>query len=349
MDALVSILIPAYNAEKWIAEAIQSGLAQTWPRKEIIVIDDGSSDHTYLVARRYESGSVKVIRQENGGASAARNRAFFLSQGDYIQWLDADDVLDPNKISFQFMRIAKESNEKVLASSSWGKFYVKTEKAKFVPNHLWQDMDPKEWLLTKFLENLWMANSAWLVSRRLTNEAGPWDDRLSLDDDGEYFCRVVSQCERIQFVPESRCYYRIGNIRSLCKSTSVQAKRSLFLAITLSIQHLLALENSERTRSASLNYLRRWLYHFFPEGPNAEKTENKLLQETIREMNDVASKLGGEVSLPSVSWKYNLARKMFGREAAMALRNMAGNFQLLAGSALERMLCTISSSGKRSG
>jgi hypothetical protein len=66
-------------------------------------------------------------------------------------------------------------------------------------------------------------------------------------------------------------------------------------------------------------------------------------------MNDVASKLGGEVSLPSVSWKYNLARKMFGREAAMALRNMAGNFQLLAGSALERMLCTISSSGKRSG
>src|SRR5438270_12906784 len=98
MTPLVSILIPAYNAEPWVGDTIKSALNQTWPRKEIIVVDDGSRDQTLQVVRQFASKDVSVVTQENQGASVARNRAFELCQGDYIQWLDADDLLGPDKI-----------------------------------------------------------------------------------------------------------------------------------------------------------------------------------------------------------------------------------------------------------
>ena len=98
MKPLVSILIPAYNASEWVADALRSALAQTWERKEIVVVDDGSSDKTLSIARLFESDSVRVFTQANQGAAAARNQAFLLSKGDYIQWLDADDLLAPDKI-----------------------------------------------------------------------------------------------------------------------------------------------------------------------------------------------------------------------------------------------------------
>src|ERR1700745_2003056 len=98
MKQLVSILIPAYNAEAWIADTIKSALEQTWSRKEIIVVDDGSTDQTLAVARQFASNEVAVVTHENQGAAATRNHAFSLSQGNYIQWLDADDLLSPDKV-----------------------------------------------------------------------------------------------------------------------------------------------------------------------------------------------------------------------------------------------------------
>jgi len=103
-------LIPAYNAEKWISETIESALSQTWPEKEIIIVDDGSKDNTLLVAKKYQSKRVRIISQQNKGASAARNAALKSAQGDYIQWLDADDLLAPNKITAQ-MRYAEEGGK----------------------------------------------------------------------------------------------------------------------------------------------------------------------------------------------------------------------------------------------
>jgi glycosyltransferase involved in cell wall biosynthesis len=101
MQPLVSILIPAYNAERSVGATLKSALGQTWSRKEIIVVDDGSRDQTLTVARAFASAELKVVPQENQGAAAARNKAFSLCQGDYVQWLDADDLLAPDKISRQ--------------------------------------------------------------------------------------------------------------------------------------------------------------------------------------------------------------------------------------------------------
>ena len=101
MNPLVSILIPAYNSEKWIRSTIKSALDQTWSNKEIIIVDDGSIDNTYKIAKEYESENVKVFTQKNSGACVARNLAFSYSKGDFIQWLDADDILHSDKISIQ--------------------------------------------------------------------------------------------------------------------------------------------------------------------------------------------------------------------------------------------------------
>ena len=122
MTPLVSILIPAYNAETWIADTIESAIAQTWPHKEIIVVDDGSTDGTLAIARQFESNEVRVVTQSNQGAAAARNKAFSLSRGDYIQWLDADDLLSPDKIAHQMRQRRRQGIERTLFSSPWASF-----------------------------------------------------------------------------------------------------------------------------------------------------------------------------------------------------------------------------------
>src|SRR5207247_9979140 len=153
MTPLVSILIPAYNAERWIAETMQSALGQTWPNKEIIVFDDGSTDQTVRVAQQFASKIVSIVSQKNQGAAAARNKAFELCQGDYVQWLDADDLLSRDKIACQMEIVERYGSKRTLLSSAWGYFMYRPAKAKFIPTPLWCDLSPTEWLLRKMEKN----------------------------------------------------------------------------------------------------------------------------------------------------------------------------------------------------
>src|SRR5437899_5608475 len=210
MSPLVSILIPAYNAERWVASTIESAIAQTWPCKEIIVIDDGSTDQTLTVAGKFERKGVHVVTQPNQGAAVARNTAFSLAQGDYIQWLDADDLLSPDKIAKQVEAVEQSQSKRTLFSCGWGYFIFRAKKARFVPTSLWCDLSPIEWLLRRWEENLHMNPATWLVSRELTDAAGRWDTRLlgGGTDDGEYFSRVILASNGIRFVPGAAVFYR---------------------------------------------------------------------------------------------------------------------------------------------
>lgn len=98
MKPIVSILIPAYNAAPWLAATVRSAEAQTWSPIEIIVIDDGSTDNTLAVAHTLASDRVAIHTQPNRGASAARNHALRLARGEYIQFLDADDLIAPSTL-----------------------------------------------------------------------------------------------------------------------------------------------------------------------------------------------------------------------------------------------------------
>src|SRR5256886_5710577 len=207
MKPLVSILIPAYNAEPWIADTIKSALNQTWPRLEIIIINDGSRDRTLSIAQPFASERLSIVSQQNQGVCAARNRAFELCQGDYIQWLDADDLLALDKIARQMEIAGLFESKRTLISSAWAYFMYSRNRAKFVPTPIWHDLEPVEWLRRKMGQNLHMPPATWLVSRELTQAAGPWDNRLSFDDDGEYFCRAVVRSDDIRFVPEAKIFY----------------------------------------------------------------------------------------------------------------------------------------------
>jgi glycosyltransferase involved in cell wall biosynthesis len=201
LKPLVSVLVPAYNAEDWLAESLRSALEQTWEHKEIIVVDDGSRDGTLAVARQFQSNRVRVVSQENQGAAAARNKCFSLSQGEYIQWLDADDLLEPDKISRQMEVLNRNATSRTLLSSEWAWFFYRHRRARFTPTLIWCDLSPVEWLLRKMQHNLHMQTATWLVSRELTEAAGPWNTQLLGDDDGEYFCRVLLASKGVRFVP----------------------------------------------------------------------------------------------------------------------------------------------------
>jgi glycosyltransferase involved in cell wall biosynthesis len=319
MKPLVSILIPAYNAERWIGDTIQSALAQTWPRMEIIIVDDGSRDQSLRVARQFAAKNVSVVTQENQGASPARNKAFELCQGDYIQWLDADDLLAPDKIARQMEAAAEFESKRTLISSAWGYFMYSRNRAKFVPTPLWCDLAPMEWLIRKIGQNLQMPPATWLVSRELTQAAGPWDTRLSFDDDGEYFCRVVLASDGIQFVPEAKAFYRISGLGSLSDFDQSEKKlASLFRSMQLHIGYVRSLEDSERVRAACLNYLQKRFFRFYPEQIPF-----------VEQLQQLAATLGGGLEIPRLSWKYSWMCNILGWTRTKRIRqyyNQAKSF-----------------------
>jgi glycosyltransferase involved in cell wall biosynthesis len=320
MKQLVSILIPAYNAEPWIADTIKSALDQTWPRKEIIVVDDGSSDRTFAIARQFASKEVAVITHPNQGAASTRNRALSLSQGDYIQWLDADDLLSPDKVARQ-MEIANEIRDpRMLLSSEWGYFAYRSNRAEFSRTSLWCDLPPVEWLLRKMAENLHMQTATWLTSRELTNAAGTWDTRLLSDDDGEYFCRVLLASNGVRFVPGTKVYYRVTPSSRLSHVGMSDRKiYALFLSMQLHVKYLRSLEDSDRVRAACMTYLQNWLLYFYPERPDL-----------VKELEDLAASLGHRLEMPRLRWKYAWIRPLFGwglaKYAQIALPQLKSTF-----------------------
>lgn len=306
MRPLVSILIPAYNASDWIASTIESALQQTWDNKEIIVVDDGSKDQTLEVAQRFTSRGVKVVTQPNQGASAARNKAFSLAKGDYIQWFDADDLLAPDKIERQMAVVARCNSKRILLSGAWGYFFYRQSKAAFDPTPLWCDLSPAEFLFRKMNQNLHMQPDVWLVSREITEAAGPWDTRLWRDNDGEYFCRVIKASDSIRFVPEARSYYRRAGSGSISFiGLSNRKMESLLISMKLHIEYLRSLEDSPRTRGACVTYINNWVPNFHPQRPDL-----------VDQLRKLAASLGGELKIRGFSWKYAWIEKIFGPELA---------------------------------
>jgi glycosyltransferase involved in cell wall biosynthesis len=326
MSDLVSVLIPAYNAGQWLGATIRSALAQTWQPLEVIVVDDGSSDDTLSVARAFEAQNVKVVTQPNMGAPAARNRALSLAQGAYVQWLDADDLLDPGKISAQMKVALQLSDRRMLLSCSFGTFYYRAEKAVFTPTRLWRDLTPVEYFLTRFEHNACFQTDAWLVSRELSEAAGPWTDLRSPDDDGEYFCRVAMNSSGVKFVGDATTYYRIGNAGSLNNTRSHAAVRALYTSKVTCIEYLLSMEDSKRSRAACVQLLQDWMFDFIGR------------EDVVADAQRLAMTLGGTVNPPLLKWKYRPIQWLFGYDTAFAARRVLPYWRAQAVRRLDRLL-----------
>lgn len=262
----VSILIPLYNSEQYIKETIISALNQTWQNKEIIVIDDGSGDRSLEIAKKFESSTTKIISKSNSGASSSRNYAFGISSGDYIQYLDSDDLMAPDKIEKQVFQLEREP-EGAIASGPF--FSFKGEIRDVMPilkdNGLKDYERPIDWLVEASLDRAMFPPLVWLTPRKTIEEAGKWNESLSYNDDSEFFTRVLLRSSKIVYCDEAISYYRRGNPNSLGSQKSYAALKSGINSLNLVTQHMLEFENSERVRKACAYQYSKNYYSLYPE------------------------------------------------------------------------------------
>ncbi|AFZ36145.1 glycosyl transferase family 2 [Stanieria cyanosphaera PCC 7437] len=309
-NPLVSILIPCYNSEQNLSETIKSALAQTWKNIEIIIVDDGSTDNSLALAKSFESSIVKVISQENQGQSASENKAFAESQGDFIEYLDADDLLAPDKIERQIKLL--ENSDSFVASCEWSRFYKSPKEAMFISQPLWKDLDPVDWLVCAWEGHYMMHGATWLIPRKIVEKAGGWDERLSLINDFEYFSRVLLASEGVKFCSGARTYYRSGNTSSLSGSKSTKARQSQFLSLSLGTSNLLAKENSLRTRHVCATVFQRFIYEVYPDVPELSKQAAAKVKE-----------LGGSNLKPTGGLMFQFLSKLVGWQQAKKMQKLS--------------------------
>ena len=242
---LVSVLIPCFNAERYIADTLDSVLRQTWPEIEIIVVNDGSTDGSARVVTRFPS--VKLLNQPNAGQTVALNKALSHARGDFVQYLDADDLISENKIEVQLRRLV--DSPRCVASCAWGRFWKSPDETRFLSESVWRDMDPVDWLVeSRAGGGGMMLPALWLLPRTLIDGIGPWREDLSLNNDAEYFTRALLLCDHVLFCEGARCYYRSGIHGSLSGRKSPKAWKSQFIVIELCEERIMAREDSERVR-----------------------------------------------------------------------------------------------------
>jgi glycosyltransferase involved in cell wall biosynthesis len=312
MNQLVSIIIPCFNAERWISATLDSALAQTHSNLEVIVVDDGSSDGSLSVIHGYKDDRLLLIEKKNAGAGAARNTGFNSANGDYILFLDSDDLIDKRNVEIQLSRLQNTPNS--VACGSWGRFYNDPSEVIFNIDDTCEDLAPVEWLVRSRRLGLpmhWPAR--WLIPRSVAVAAGPWDESPSPDDDGEYLTRVILASDQVLFCPDARGRYRSGNQGSLSGQRSAKHLRGRFRSLELCEGYVRAREDSARVRQGfalSWQHLAHSSYPYAPALSN-EASARAAALDPIRIQPD-----GGTA--------FKWTRRLLGWKAARRLQVLSG-------------------------
>lgn len=202
----VSVIIPNYNYAKYVAKTIESVLSQTYQNLEIIVVDDGSKDDSLKVLETFRD-KIRVVRQKNQGVSRARNHGAAISNGEYLAFLDADDVWLPEKLEKQFEKFA-EDEQIGLVHCSMTLINPNDEPIGEMCN------GQEGWVAEEFLRFersiVIGAGSTALVKRKIFTEVGGFDYRLSTSADWDFCYRVASRY-KIGFVKKPLVLYRMHN------------------------------------------------------------------------------------------------------------------------------------------
>jgi glycosyltransferase involved in cell wall biosynthesis len=267
---LVSIIIPAFNSEKYIGETIQSALDQTWKNIEIIIVDDGSTDGTVNVIKQFESANnnIKLVVQQNRGACNARNTGFVLSKGSYIQFLDSDDVMDDSKIEKQLHILQHNPNS--IIGCRWIKFQDSLDNTVggMGPHtSIQKNMSATDWLL----ERMMMPCHAWLTPRILIEQAGGWNESLTCNQDGDFFFRIISKSESVLYQDDTIVYYRTDSKHTGVSVLSSYDKYVSLYKVALTYKEIMnkLTDHSAKGKIAIGNYLRHLEYNiFYPNYPD---------------------------------------------------------------------------------
>ncbi len=196
---MISIIIPVYNCERYIAEAIKSAINQTWEDKEIIVIDDGSTDGTADIVKEYK---VTYIYKSNGGTGSALNMGIKLARGDWIKWLSADDVLYPDALELMMRHVVTTSNhDNMIFYTDYdiidkdGKILKKFQETRRV--------NQKKDIMRAFYGN----GSSSLIHKHVFDKIGLFQE-ISHSEDYEFWLRATFNGVKLELIQENTLQYR---------------------------------------------------------------------------------------------------------------------------------------------
>ncbi|XZF64084.1 MAG: glycosyltransferase [Gloeotrichia echinulata DVL01] len=250
MKQKVSILIPCYNAEQWIAQAIESALNQTYLNKEVIVVDDGSTDGSLAVIKSF-GDKICWETEQNCGGNVARNKLLELSTGEWLQYLDADDYLLPNKIEQQVKYLNKVPETDIIYSP-------------VILEHYQQDKSWQEVLAIPEPHDPWILLARWylpqtgspLWRKQAIIDVGGWKVDQPCCQEHELYLRLLIAEKRFEYFGETGSVYRQWSESTVCKRDKSETHRQL-LAIQDKIeQHLKATNQLTPDRQNAINQTR---------------------------------------------------------------------------------------------
>jgi len=201
INMTISVIIPAYNAGRWLHRAVASCQAQTQPAAEIIIVDDGSQDDTVAVAEGLAArhANVRVLQQlRNSGPAAARNRGVVESRGEFLAFLDADDTWAPDKLEKQ-LAIVQAKPETGLVFTALLERDVHGRKLREVWHRVPQDRQRR--VIASFLFRLNMLTPTMFLPRRVYDRTGGFDERLRMGEDHLLFMKIAADYE-VVYLPE---------------------------------------------------------------------------------------------------------------------------------------------------
>lgn len=193
---LVSVIIPVYNRDRYLSEAIDSVFAQNYPAIELIIVDDGSTDRSAKIAQRYLP-NLRYHYQPNGGIGAARNMGIALSTGEFLAFLDSDDLWMPEKLSLQML--AFETDPELDAVFGYVKQFFSPE----VDEQFRQRIRCSEEPVAGFL------SSMMLIRRFTLLQVGLFNTELKTGIDIDWYMRAIEQNLRMTLLPDVICLRRI--------------------------------------------------------------------------------------------------------------------------------------------
>ena len=219
MNPLISVIIPTYNHGQFIQEAIESVFAQTYKTLEVIVVDDGSTDNTREILKKYECG-ITYIFQNNEGVSSARNHGLSIAKGELIAFLDSDDVWLPEKLESQFKIMQSEHSIGLVGCGAYIMDYLgNVEQERLAKNF----KSYEEFLQQLSIRNIFRNPSCALVKMECFSRVGFFNEKLQFGEDWDMWLRIA-KLYKVGFVERplmkfrghgfSKSYKKVKIIRS---------------------------------------------------------------------------------------------------------------------------------------
>jgi glycosyltransferase involved in cell wall biosynthesis len=213
LGPLVSVIIPTHNRAGWVGEAIGSVLVQTYKPIELIVVDDGSTDHTSQVVQALGS-ALTYLPQPQAGVSAARNRGVAVSHGELVAFLDSDDLWQPEKVAAQVEVLRQQPQTQVCYTDEiWIRHGVRVN-----PKHIHHKCSG--WMFLESLPRCLISPSSVMLRRSLWDRLGGFDERLPACEDYDLWLRLTA-CVPVALVPQRLIVKRGGHADQLSRRTPV--------------------------------------------------------------------------------------------------------------------------------